>query len=108
MTRLILILLFCAVLVGVARTAYVDGLAAEDAYLSCTSERVMSFGTGHKTAAIAEMAAIVRWMDETQALGKEYANWALARDRWLSCRRIGKTTYLQCKAAGFPCRPKED
>jgi len=79
----------------------------EDSYLTCGSERVMAFGTSHRSQPVAEFAAIVRWGHDAKANGKGYDNWSLAKERNISCWKVPGGPYEQCKASGLPCRPKK-
>ncbi len=78
--------------------------------LSCSDQRVATFGWTNRDQARAELAAILRWKHETKKLGLEsgYGEWHHAQGRFLQCRRIGGPTgQFQCKISATPCRPSE-
>ncbi|MDH3579748.1 MAG: hypothetical protein OEM91_03895 [Hyphomicrobiales bacterium] len=81
----------------------------EFAGVSCSQERVVTFGWTNEDRARAELAAILRWKSETKKLrlGAAYGEWHHAQDRFLRCRRIGgRDGQFQCKISATPCRPK--
>jgi hypothetical protein len=78
----------------------------EDLYLTCGAERVMAFGTSHRSQPVAEFAAIVRWRHDAKANGKDFDNWSLAKERNIVCWKVPGGPYEQCKASAQPCRPK--
>ncbi|MGI9387554.1 MAG: hypothetical protein ACR2OX_08995 [Methyloligellaceae bacterium] len=77
--------------------------------VSCSNERVATFGWTNGDRARAELAAILRWKEQTKKLklGADYGEWHNARDRFLRCRRIGGPDgQFQCKISATPCRAK--
>ncbi len=104
--RIALLFLFPVVLLGIARAPDLSALTSQEVYLSCSSERVATFGWTHKTRPQAEIAAILRWKEESARNGNGITEWHHARKRHLSCRRIGgKTGQFQCRIAATPCKP---
>lgn len=78
----------------------------DDPYLTCGSDRILSFGSTHRTQPVAEFAAIVRWRLEAKENGKGFDNWSLAKDRQIKCWKVPRGPFQQCKVSAHPCRPK--
>lgn len=79
--------------------------------LSCSDERVATFGWTNKDRSRAELAAILRWKSETKklGLGAPYGEWHNAQERFLRCRRVGGPKgQFQCKISATPCRPEKN
>ncbi len=100
-----LIFLFPVVLILVARAPEFLSVEGTRGPLSCSEDRIATFGWTHATRAHAELAAILRWKKESAEQGAAYSEWHHARARHLTCRRIGgKNGQFQCRISGTPCK----
>ena len=107
MSKWIVIAVMFVMVGGAAFAAYPEALN-DNAYVNCAKKRVAVFGYGNRSGPVAEMAAIVRWSEETEErLGKSYNDWALAQDRYIRCAQWRDTPYSQCKIAARPCMVKD-
>lgn len=88
---------------------YFNQTSIKYAGLDCYDGRVATFGWTNSDRSRAELAAILRWKDQTKklGLGAAYGEWHHAQGRFLKCRRIGGPKgQFQCKVSATPCRPE--
>ncbi|MGD9869058.1 MAG: hypothetical protein AB7U38_13765 [Hyphomicrobiales bacterium] len=89
----------------IATWAAVQAFSGPDDGLECAGRRVVAYGWTNDDRSRAEMGAILRWQYVATHREKITSEWHLARNPWLSCRRIGGDDgQYQCKAAALPCR----
>lgn len=73
----------------------------------CTESKVQGQGRPNKMRSMANMNAIIDWMNATKKQhGKEYAQWHFAIENSVKCRKAGD--FNICLAEGKPCKPKAE
>ncbi len=73
----------------------------------CTDSKVQGQGRPNKMRSMANMNAIIDWMNATKKKhGKDYAQWHFANENTVKCRKAGD--FNICLAEGTPCKPKAE
>lgn len=72
----------------------------------CKESKVQGQGRPNKMQSMANMNAIIDWMNATKKKhGSEYAQWHLANEGSVKCRKAGD--FNICLAEGKPCKQKK-
>lgn len=75
--------------------------------LTCSQQRLVSFGYPHQRVALAEMAAIIVWQKQAVTDLPGYGKWPLAQGRNMKCRFNKSSKYYRCQVSATPCRIKK-
>ena len=98
-----LFLIFSVLIGAIAATSALTAVNYPQG-VTCTGKRVASYGFTNKQIALAELAAIITWQNETEKKKPGFGAWHLANGRSMKCRLFKDSAHFQCQVSALPCR----